>query len=312
MKVSVIIPVYNTSQFVVQAIESALRQMEVVECIVVDDGSTDNSLQVLRDCAAKDERVKVFRHEGGKNLGAGPTRNLGIQKSTADYIAFLDSDDYWIDNRFDKTKELFRKHPDAEGVYEARAAEGWTGDPESSDLSMLRNNPLPEDVFFSTSPFGKHGIITLVGLTVKRIVFDKVGYFSPKLRLAQDTHWIAKLSLKCKLYGGEVLRPVAYRRFHSHNATKNVELHKKMQGLMSWLLLKWSVKEKLPTQVQHVFLKVLLRYHFANNNLGDAHQIVKKKNDLSLLLKIWFLNRNLFQYKELKYFRNLVLRLPTS
>lgn len=309
LKVSVIIPVYNTSQFVVQAIDSALRQMEVVEVIAVDDGSTDNSLQILRDCAARDERVKVFRHRGGKNLGAAATRNIGLEKATADYIAFLDSDDYWIANRFEKTREIFNAHPDADGVYEARAAESWSGDPESSDLSMLRNNPPPEDVFYNMSPFGRNGIITLVGLTVKRGVVEKIGYFSPRLRLAQDTHWLTKLSIKCRLYGGEVLRPVAIRRFHSHNATRNVELHKKMKVEVGWLLLKWATQEKLPSDVIHIILKVLLRYHFENNNSSQRPRWIKKKNDFNLLLRLWFLKPELYTYPELRYFRNLVLRL---
>lgn len=295
-----------------QAIESALQQNEVVECVLVDDGSTDNSLEILREYAAKDERVKVYRHPDGINRGAGATRNLALQKTTAPYIAFLDSDDYWIENRFEKTRQIFENHPDAEGVYEARASHTWNGNPDSPDFSMLREHPEPNRVFFSLSPFGTKGIITLVGLTVKRSVLEKIGYFVPELRLAQDTDWVAKLSLKCKLYGGDLEKPVAIRRMHSHNATRNVELHKVMRVKMSWSVLQWAVKEKMPAEVIHLILKTLLKYHYENNNLSSKSSMTKKKNDIRFLIQLWKLKPSLFQFKELKYFRNLALHIPTT
>ena len=89
MKFSIIMPCYNSSKTLIDSINSVLNQSyKNIELIVVDDGSTDNSLDILNDI--QDERMKVFKQ---KNKGPGCARNFGINKSTGDYILFCDSDD---------------------------------------------------------------------------------------------------------------------------------------------------------------------------------------------------------------------------
>ena len=76
VKISVVMAVYNTESFLAQAIESVLNQsFKEIELICVDDGSTDNSLEILKDYANKDNRIRVFSHE---NHGASYTRNIAF------------------------------------------------------------------------------------------------------------------------------------------------------------------------------------------------------------------------------------------
>src|ERR1035437_7890425 len=100
MQVSVVIPVYNAAKFVRQAVESALLQPELAEIILVEDASTDDSLKECQKIAADHPIVHLYRHGGGKSCGAGATRNLAIRKSSCEYIAFLDADDYYLPSRF--------------------------------------------------------------------------------------------------------------------------------------------------------------------------------------------------------------------
>ncbi len=116
MRISVIIPVYNAEKFVSQAVESALQFDEVFEILLIEDKSPDNALQVCQQLAEKYERVKLYQHPDKENHGAGPSRNLGIEKASGDFIAFLDADDYFLPNRFDSERELF-KDSKVEGVY---------------------------------------------------------------------------------------------------------------------------------------------------------------------------------------------------
>lgn len=92
-KISVIIPVYNTEEYLLQCIQSLQNQTySDLEIIVIDDGSTDSSVQIIEKIMEKDERIVLYRlHE---NKGVGYARNFGVQKATGDYIYFLDSDDY--------------------------------------------------------------------------------------------------------------------------------------------------------------------------------------------------------------------------
>lgn len=95
-KVSVIIPTYNDSKSLIFAAESVISQsFKDLEIIIVDDGSTDNTKEIVKDLADKDDRIKYFYQE---NIGhPSVPRNFGMERATGEYIALLDSDDEWID-----------------------------------------------------------------------------------------------------------------------------------------------------------------------------------------------------------------------
>lgn len=99
-KVTVVVPIYNTSTYLPNCIESILSQTyRNLEVLLINDGSTDDSLQISELFALKDQRVRVINQ---KNVGLAETRNNGIKLATGEYICFIDSDDY-IDNRMIET-----------------------------------------------------------------------------------------------------------------------------------------------------------------------------------------------------------------
>lgn len=102
IRVSVIIPVYNAEKYLCECLDSVVNQtLREIEIICVDDGSTDNSLAILREYEAQDERVKVLTQE---NQYAGVARNNGMAVAQGEYFAFLDADDYYAS---DALKNLF-------------------------------------------------------------------------------------------------------------------------------------------------------------------------------------------------------------
>lgn len=107
--VSIIIPAYNTGEYIHRAIESSLRQThENVEVIVVDDGSKDNTLEVAQSYAERDSRMRVFHKENG---GVSSARNMGIREARGEYITFLDSDDWLEDFAVEVLLDAQIKHP---------------------------------------------------------------------------------------------------------------------------------------------------------------------------------------------------------
>ena len=91
-KVSVIISVYNVEKYLARCLDSVINQtLKDIEIICVNDGSTDNSAQILEEYAQKDERIKVITQV---NSGLSEARNTGMSASTGEFIAFLDSDDF--------------------------------------------------------------------------------------------------------------------------------------------------------------------------------------------------------------------------
>lgn len=119
-KVSVIMPVYNAESFVSESIDSVLNQTHKdIELILVDDCSKDNSYEILLEYAEKDERVRVFRNECNK--GVSYTRNFAVSKAQFDYVALIDSDDIWDENKLQKQLEVIDKYPDTDICYTGSA-----------------------------------------------------------------------------------------------------------------------------------------------------------------------------------------------
>ena len=102
-KVSVVIPSYNSGRTIQQAVESALGQSVQVEVIIVDDGSQDDTENVL-DAYRDDSRVRIIRNE--YNMGVAASRNRGVKEAACPYVAFLDSDDIWLPGKLEKQLEL--------------------------------------------------------------------------------------------------------------------------------------------------------------------------------------------------------------
>ena len=113
--ISVIIPVYNVSLYLDQCIESLVNQsLSDIELIFIDDKSTDNSLEILHEWAQKDERIKVIALSDKKFLGGA--RNVGIRMANADYLGFVDSDDFVSSDMYEsltisslKIRDRFRR-----------------------------------------------------------------------------------------------------------------------------------------------------------------------------------------------------------
>ncbi len=104
-RVSVVTPVYNSALYLAETLDSVLAQsMRDWEMLLVDDGSTDDSLAVAEAYASRDPRIRVLRSE--RNLGVARTRNRGVAESRGDYIALLDSDDLWMPDKLEKQLAL--------------------------------------------------------------------------------------------------------------------------------------------------------------------------------------------------------------
>lgn len=113
--VSVIIPVYNAEKYIDKTIQSVLAQTYTnYEIILINDCSKDQSLQKIAECAEENPRIKVYTLE--KNSGAAVARNYGLDMAQGRYIAFLDSDDTWTEDKLEK-QLAFMKEKDAAFVY---------------------------------------------------------------------------------------------------------------------------------------------------------------------------------------------------
>ncbi len=116
MKVSIIVPVYNSEKYLKDCLDSLVNQtLKEIEIIAIDDASSDKSLEILKDYEKKyPNKVKVYVNH--KNLGQGATRNRGIELATGEYIGFLDSDDYVNFNMYAKMYEMAKRNDKPEVI----------------------------------------------------------------------------------------------------------------------------------------------------------------------------------------------------
>lgn len=233
MRISVVIPVYNAEKFVTQAVDSVLQFDEVHEIILIEDKSPDNALQICQQLAEKHNRIKLYQHPDKENHGAGPSRNLGIEKATGDFVAFLDADDYFLPNRFDAEKELF-KDPKVEGVYGALGVHYYSEKAKQQyyqlfgdRLTTVYKKYDPKDVFpGQLHMLGSFGLFSIDTLTIRReSLMNKVRpLFKPHLRLHEDTEFLFRLSYYLDLYPGILDEAIAVRGVHENNRITKVDL----------------------------------------------------------------------------------------
>lgn len=231
MKISVIIPVYNAEKYVSQAVESALQFEEVYEVVLIEDKSPDNALEVCQKLAEKYNQVKLYQHPDKGNHGAGASRNLGLEKVTGDFIAFLDADDIYLPNRFDAERDLF-KNPKVEGVYGATGVQYYSEKAREQyypiyqdKLDTVYKKTEPEHVYQGLVHFrGTFGLIHLDALTLRKSSMLKIHkMFETSLRLHQDSEFVMRLAYYLKLYTGINETPVALRGIHENNRITTVD-----------------------------------------------------------------------------------------
>lgn len=104
--VSVIMPVYNGGKYIKKAVDSVFRQHVSLELLVIDDGSTDGTMEVLSAYFGRGD----FRYlKNTRNIGAAGSRNRGVREARGKYVAFLDADDWWADGKLKEQIEVMRK-----------------------------------------------------------------------------------------------------------------------------------------------------------------------------------------------------------
>lgn len=114
--VSIVLPTYNRAYSILKSIESVLQQTyQYWELLVIDDGSTDNTREIVAAIVASDARVHYYRQPSNKGVAAA--RNEGIRQAKYEYIAFQDSDDIWKENKLEKQMKLFEDKPEIGMVY---------------------------------------------------------------------------------------------------------------------------------------------------------------------------------------------------
>lgn len=271
MKVSIIIRSYNRSYIIKDAIESALNQTYLDwEILIVDDGSTDNTGEIVAQYT--NEKVRYIRHE--LNRGVGAACNTGIAAAKGEFIAFLDSDDFWKTDYLERQLNFFTQHPEIGAVFSDVEVVG-TPEPIPSLIALMPNfrrrlSGWPVETEFLLSSREMYLClleelpIKPTALVVRRELFSLAGHFNENWRSGEDWEFLIRLApIAC--FGFQALALAVQRRTPDATHLKWREEDK------SFLLKLFSKKKSALRNDPHALEAVRRGIRSHCNNLGSFY-----------------------------------------
>jgi glycosyltransferase involved in cell wall biosynthesis len=192
MRISVVMPTYNRAAILGRAVRSVLAQTHAdLEMIVVDDGSTDDTAQVL--AAFADPRLIHLRHT--PNRGGNYARNRGIERASGEVISFIDSDDEFLPHKLETIARIFAERPEIEGIVDSFVIHKTR---PGGVQSKARDNPvLDAPTAFRAAVFARRLYKATPAISARRAALLDIGMFDETLRRRQDMDVLLRL---CKAH----------------------------------------------------------------------------------------------------------------
>lgn len=224
--ISVVMPAYNSADFIEDAIKSILNQTYTdFELIVIDDGSSDNTVEIVKRYVETDPRVKLIEQ---KNAGVGAARNVGLQAAQYPWIALLDSDDIALPQRFEKQVEAIESDPEVVVWVTATHNMGDTGQVYDETRP---GGPENKGEFYRRRSAGEVIYLSTTAAVFRKDLALKIGGFDPRFRSAGDTDFWERMAEHGPMLG----MPEALTLYRLHRqgimARRFAELYRNTQYL---------------------------------------------------------------------------------
>jgi len=265
--VSIITIFLNGEPFIKEAIKSAISQTyDNWELLLVDDGSTDRSIEIAQHYAEKyPEKIRYLEHEGHQNRGMSASRNLGINNSKGEYISFLDCDDLWAPKKLEEQVAILETYPKIALVGgRTKWWYSWTGKPEDKTRDFLQKFDLPLNTIIQPPDllllFLQDEWASLCDILIRRSSIEAVGGYEVSFRgMYEDQAFHAKLCLNFPTF----LSSKSWYLYRQHpqsccsvtHSTGKTYTARKM--FLTWLTEYLSQQEKKYPKLEQVVQKLL-------------------------------------------------------
>ena len=293
MKFSVVIPVYNKSNTIADALDSVLSQTySDFEIVIVDDGSKDD-LKSVTDKYLDRDNIKLITQENG---GVSVARNTGIKNSQGDFICFLDADDQYLNNHLEVLDGMIKKYPECSYFATSHITVYPDGTEKESGECLKKYG---EDVLcnnlFQMMNDNNDGIIHTNSMCIKKDVITENGiYFEPGERIGEDTDMWFRVALRCAIAISTTATTV-YRREYS-TATAQTS------NTLTWRFAKRIddiESMDVSGELKKACIKLIDRYKL--KCCRDMLCADDKKSAFGIIKKV--------RYRTLKYYLTLILCL---
>jgi succinoglycan biosynthesis protein ExoO len=288
-EVSIIIPAYNTEPYIAQAIHSALSQtIKNIEVFVIDDGSTDQTLQIARSFS--DQRLHILCHS--KNMGVSATRNQCLNKAAGKWIAVLDSDDWYAPDRLEKLLNIAEAEnadmiADDLNFIQDGATQPWSTLIQESDSLLQAVTAITPHYFVETGLYGRKGLHLGLTKPLYRRAFltqHQIRY-KENLKVAEDFDF----DLNCLVHGASFLLVSSAHYFYRARPGSLItqdklrHIHDFYQSTLSFCNLDIVQNNPMLLKVLRLNLDLLKE----NQSYYKVVQPLKKKNYLEALIEMF-------------------------
>lgn len=268
MKISVIIPVYNTAKYLEKCLASVLNQtLKDIEIICIDDGSTDNSLEIIKEFGQSDGRVKFLTQ---KNQGQSVARNVGIKAAQGEYIGFIDSDDWADESMFEKLYENAKAYDSDIAMCSINVFNEATGEISDKDPYMTLDL---FDKSFENRAFDYTEILNFL-FRICVVPWNKI--YKREFLVSKNLHFVENLNFEDNVFNLQTLiaskrlslvkEPLVYYRRQSqtsytfNNDAKKLDFFKIME-LEEELLKKVGLYDKIEDYFQQTKKNTLIYWY---------------------------------------------------
>ena len=281
MKLSIIIPVYNTKKYIRKCLDSILNQnFEGLEIILVNDGSTDDTPEILREYEKKyPDKIIVIDKENG---GQGSARNVGMKIAKGDYITFVDSDDYIKENMYQEMYDMATEGNydivvcGVEDVYEKNGACNVRSLFDKKDISVA-------DAIVNSIPSVCNKIYRKTLFKQKKMLFDEhIGYedFPYSMQLLMNAKRIGYIDKPFYEYVQRIKSSM-----HNENIIKNLDIIKGYEQIVEYAK-KNNIYKKYDEEIHYLLLKevyitTINRILRTNNPLSEKKKVIKQIKEYS-------------------------------
>lgn len=255
-RISIIVPCYNGDKYIRETLDCLQKQtIEDWECIIVNDGSTDKSLEILREYAEKDSRYKYIDK---KNEGPSIARNTAIAASNGKYILPLDADDLIASSYAEKAIDYLEKHSKCKVVYGgAEYFDGRTGVWELPEYAY--DTELWVNSIFCTAVY-------------RRMDYDKTIGYNPNMKYGNEDwdFWLSLLGVDDEVY--KIPETVLYYRIHGESRTSDL-LNNAKESYLQMILNHFDIYQSHLCEL----FSLRCRVHYLENELNKVLQSKKYK-----------------------------------
>ncbi len=210
--ISIIIPSYNSSGYLEETVRTLYEQTNKnIEVIIIDDGSTDNSVEVAEMLLAKFSLAgSVIRRPDTEPKGVASCRNIGVKKASHDWVSFLDSDDLFVADTIQKTIDNIVEYGHESGAFFHGVREFDDETNDTITLKILEFEQRPTDIF---NKLINRNFITTSSVTLRKSLIEEIGYFDITLHGVEDYMlWLRVSKRTTWVYCKEVLTEYRVRR----------------------------------------------------------------------------------------------------